>query len=339
MDRAIFRFARNAPPTTLLVSFGISYFLQAILPVASTPTSASPVEAEDGADGLSRLSLCPRRDSNPHCGAFKAPASAVGLRGPHPGATRLGRRSVDGVILESCRSPGSNPGRPQGGIAGLPGLAGIGTNGLPATREERVASLEELDGRVTAIEARLDMEATVRAALDVDVSNLGVKLGSANRLLAALSVTQSEHTRTLARHTAVLDQLSATIGAHSETLDSHTRTLDQHTENSIRTPARSTSTPRNSIRTPARSTSTPAHWTSRPRNSTRSSASCATGRAGDGGRLRSAGAAGANHGPDAGRGRRREAGRRGRRSRHRRSTSSSIASLSRPVKVFCWLTW
>jgi hypothetical protein len=34
-------------------------------------------------------SVCPRRDSNPHCSAFKAPASAVGLRG-RPGALVTG---------------------------------------------------------------------------------------------------------------------------------------------------------------------------------------------------------------------------------------------------------
>jgi hypothetical protein len=76
-----------------------------------------------------------------------------------------------------------------------------------------------LDQRVTAIEARLDFEAGVRASLDVDVSTLGLKIASANRLLAALGTTQSEHTRTLARHTSDLDQLKATTDEHTVKLD------------------------------------------------------------------------------------------------------------------------
>lgn len=59
----------------------------------------------------------PRRDSNPHCSAFKAPASAIGLRGP-------------GIRLD-----GGTGGEPAIGV--VPGAGRLGAPRSPATAVAR----------------------------------------------------------------------------------------------------------------------------------------------------------------------------------------------------------
>lgn len=55
MDRAVFRFAREAPPTTLLiVSFGVSYFLQNAIQLAA---SSRPKTLDFGADLIKSVSI------------------------------------------------------------------------------------------------------------------------------------------------------------------------------------------------------------------------------------------------------------------------------------------
>jgi chromosome segregation ATPase len=64
-----------------------------------------------------------------------------------------------------------------------------------------------MDGRVGTLEARFKAEAFARAGLEMDVHTLWPKAVEANRLLQALSETQSEHTATLADHTRRLTRL------------------------------------------------------------------------------------------------------------------------------------
>jgi hypothetical protein len=76
------------------------------------------------------------------------------------------------------------------------GLGGLGGNGVSVspTFEERLAALE----------ARVGTEASLRAAVDHDLGTLSERQRAANHLIQALSITQGEHTETLARHTELL---------------------------------------------------------------------------------------------------------------------------------------
>jgi hypothetical protein len=52
---------------------------------------------------------------------------------------------------------------------------------------------------VAAIEARLDMQATLRAAGDQDLSDLTQRVQAIHHLVQALAITQTEHTQTFAQ--------------------------------------------------------------------------------------------------------------------------------------------
>jgi hypothetical protein len=63
---------------------------------------------------------------------------------------------------------------------------------------------DSIESRVGRLEVTVETEARLRAQMDRDLSNLGVKLDAQGRLLQALADTQSEHTAILAEHTAIL---------------------------------------------------------------------------------------------------------------------------------------
>jgi hypothetical protein len=60
------------------------------------------------------------------------------------------------------------------------------------------------EARLTAIEDRLGMEAGLRASLDRDLSSIAQRQATANHLIQALAITQSQHTEELTTHTELL---------------------------------------------------------------------------------------------------------------------------------------
>lgn len=85
-----------------------------------------------------------------------------------------------------------------------------------------MSSLEE---RVAAIEERLGMEAGLRASQDRDQSKIAAATEAGRHLLQALSITQSEHTSTLAEHGRALDRLESALGRVDASLAHITRLL------------------------------------------------------------------------------------------------------------------
>jgi hypothetical protein len=59
--------------------------------------------------------------------------------------------------------------------------------------------LDELRRRLDTVESRLDSESGLRAMMDHDLAKLTVRLDAQDRLLRALSATQSDHTQRLTR--------------------------------------------------------------------------------------------------------------------------------------------
>src|SRR5580693_9255922 len=59
--------------------------------------------------------------------------------------------------------------------------------------------LDELRRRLDTVESRLDSESGLRAMMDHDLAKLTVRLDAQDRLLRALSTTQSDHTQRLTR--------------------------------------------------------------------------------------------------------------------------------------------
>lgn len=70
-----------------------------------------------------------------------------------------------------------------------------------------MASLEDLEHRIAALEQRLGMEAGLRASMDADLASINSKLEAQRHLLQALSITQADHTETLRQHTGTLREL------------------------------------------------------------------------------------------------------------------------------------
>jgi chromosome segregation ATPase len=85
--------------------------------------------------------------------------------------------------------------------------------------------LAELRARVSAVESRLDTEASLRAMVDMDLSTISTRLGAQHRLLLALGQTQSDHTRMLREHSGVLAEHSSVLAEHSSMLADHTQRL------------------------------------------------------------------------------------------------------------------
>ena len=68
---------------------------------------------------------------------------------------------------------------------------------------------DNIEARVSTLEATVEAEARVRAQMDNDMGDLKVEFRAQRRMLQALAETQSEHTATLADHTARLISLEA----------------------------------------------------------------------------------------------------------------------------------
>ena len=85
--------------------------------------------------------------------------------------------------------------------------------------------LAELRARVSAVESRLDAEASLRAMVDMDLSAMSTRLGAQHRLLLALAQTQSDHSRMLREHSGVLAEHSSVLAEHSSVLADHTQRL------------------------------------------------------------------------------------------------------------------
>jgi chromosome segregation ATPase len=81
---------------------------------------------------------------------------------------------------------------------------------------------DSIESRMGRLEDTVETEARLRAQMDRDLSNLGVKLDAQGRLLQALADTQSEHTAILADHTARLTRLEAGM----ERLEARTERLE-----------------------------------------------------------------------------------------------------------------
>jgi chromosome segregation ATPase len=92
------------------------------------------------------------------------------------------------------------------------------------------AELAELRARVSAVESRLDAEASLRAMVDMDLSGISTRLGAQHRLLLALAETQSDHSRMLRENSGVLAQHSRVLAEHSGVLEEHSRVLADHTQ-------------------------------------------------------------------------------------------------------------
>lgn len=77
-------------------------------------------------------------------------------------------------------------------------------------------SNDELAARMAALQARMDLEAGLRASVDRDVAGHGAAIRATHHVVQALAITQGEHTQTLARHGQSLslahDKLDRIIG-------------------------------------------------------------------------------------------------------------------------------
>jgi hypothetical protein len=84
-------------------------------------------------------------------------------------------------------------------------------------RQDQFAGRQDrFDARLTTLEERVKTEATLRAAMDRDVSDIKIEQRAQRGLLQAIAITQSDHTMMLA--------------AHTQTLSEHTRILSEHTQ-------------------------------------------------------------------------------------------------------------
>ena len=69
------------------------------------------------------------------------------------------------------------------------------------------AELASLRARVTAVEARLESEAGLRAMVDMDQAAITTRLDAQQKLLRALARTQSDHTAQLREHGERLERM------------------------------------------------------------------------------------------------------------------------------------
>ena len=86
-----------------------------------------------------------------------------------------------------------------------------------------------VDTRLGTLETRVAEQASLRAQMDEDMSNLKVEFRAQRRLLQALHDTQQEHTTVLSEHSAVLSAHSAILNEHSAILNEHSAILNEHT--------------------------------------------------------------------------------------------------------------
>jgi hypothetical protein len=64
-----------------------------------------------------------------------------------------------------------------------------------------------LEARVGTLEATVEEQARLRAAMDEDMGNLKAELGAHKRLIKAIRATQSDHTKRLTKLETGLDEL------------------------------------------------------------------------------------------------------------------------------------
>jgi hypothetical protein len=64
-----------------------------------------------------------------------------------------------------------------------------------------------IDSRLGTLEAKVETEAPLRAVMDKDMGTLSAKFGVQERLIQAISVTQSDHTTRLTRLEAGQEEL------------------------------------------------------------------------------------------------------------------------------------
>ncbi len=95
--------------------------------------------------------------------------------------------------------------------------------------------IEELRARVGRIERELARQSELRAAQDRDLSPVELKVDSATKLLQALGLVQSSHSRMLRDHGTRLDRIDgrldaidARLDAQGEQLNDHGRQLAEH---------------------------------------------------------------------------------------------------------------
>lgn len=80
------------------------------------------------------------------------------------------------------------------------------------------AELAALQARVSAVESRLDQEASLRAMVDTDLSTVSIRLNAQHRMLIALAETQRDHTRMLREHSDLLREHSELLRDHGQRL-------------------------------------------------------------------------------------------------------------------------
>ena len=86
-----------------------------------------------------------------------------------------------------------------------------------------------IDSRLSTLETRVAEEASLRAKMDEDMSDLKVEFRAQRTLLQALHDTQQEHGATLAQHGATLAQHGAILAQHGAILAEHGTILREHT--------------------------------------------------------------------------------------------------------------
>jgi uncharacterized coiled-coil protein SlyX len=95
-------------------------------------------------------------------------------------------------------------GRRSGGAASLRGGE---EGGMADDLEDSAQWRGRMEERLGTLETKVGAEAHLRAAMDEDMGTLSAKFGVQEKLIQAISVTQSEHTAMLRDHTARLEKL------------------------------------------------------------------------------------------------------------------------------------
>lgn len=74
-----------------------------------------------------------------------------------------------------------------------------------------MASIEELEARVAALEDRLGMEAGLRASADRDLADLAGTVRAQTFVVQAMAATQIEHGSLLRDHTVRLERINTNL--------------------------------------------------------------------------------------------------------------------------------
>ena len=85
-----------------------------------------------------------------------------------------------------------------------------------------------VDTRLGTLETRVAEQASLRAQMDEDMSELRVEFRAQRTLLQALHDTQQEHSATLREHGAMLQEHGAMLREHGAMLRDHGTMLREH---------------------------------------------------------------------------------------------------------------